>query len=203
MPRAVGLFRRAILQSGAGHHALPPETSRLVGHYLAEKLDVEPTVDGLASVPLERMIAAQAELSNDVNTRPDPARWREILFNYMLFEPVIDGEILSTLPIKAVAAGASSDVDVLVGTNSEEWRFFTVPNGVIDMINDDILALAITAYGLSPADASAVYPEALRSASAGDLQAAVVTDWVFRIPAIRLAEAHAADSGTTYPYEMN
>jgi para-nitrobenzyl esterase len=82
MPRPAGLFRRAILQSGAGHHALPPETSRLVGQYLAEKLDVEPTVDGLASVPLERMIAAQAELSNEVNTRPDPARWREILFNY-------------------------------------------------------------------------------------------------------------------------
>jgi para-nitrobenzyl esterase len=202
MPRTAGLLRRAILQSGAGHHALPPETSRLVGQYLAEKLDVEPTVDGLASVPLERMIAAQAELSNEVNTRPDPVRWREILFNYMLFEPVMDGEILSTLPIKAVAAGASSDVDVLVGTNSEEWRFFTVPNGVIDMINDDILAFAITAYGLSPTEALAVYREALPGASAGDLQAAVVTDWFFRIPAIRLAEAQAAGRGATYLYEM-
>src|SRR5258706_173070 len=117
MPRAAGLFRRAILQSEAGHHALPPETSRLVDHYLAEKLDIEPTVDGLASVPLERMITAQTKLSNEVNTRPDPARWREILFNYMLFEPIIDGEILSTLPIKTITTGASSDVDVLVGTN--------------------------------------------------------------------------------------
>lgn len=91
---------------------------------------------------------------------------------------------------------------MLVGTNSEEWRFFTVPNGVIDMINDDILAFAITAYGLSPAEALAVYREALPGASAGDLQAAVVTDWFFRIPAIRLAEAHAAGRGATYLYEM-
>jgi len=202
MPRAAGLFRRAILQSGAGHHALPPETSRLVGHYLAEKLEVEPTVGGLASVPLERIIAAQVELGNEALMQPDPARWREVFFNRMLFEPVIDGDILSTLPMKAVAAGASSDVDVLVGINSEEWRFFTVPNGVIDMINDDILAFAITAYGLSPAEALAVYREALPGASAGDLQAAVVTDWFFRIPAIRLAEAHAAGRGATYLYEM-
>ena len=137
-----------------------------------------------------------------MNTRPDPARWREIIFNYMLFEPVIDGEILSTLPIKAVAAGASWDVDVLVGTNSEEWRFFTVPNSAIDMIDDNILAFAITAYGLSPTEALAVYREALPGASAGDLQAAVVTDWFFRIPAIRLAEAHAAGRGATYVYEM-
>src|SRR5205085_3225526 len=31
MPRAAGLFRRVIAQSGAGHHALSLETARLVG----------------------------------------------------------------------------------------------------------------------------------------------------------------------------
>ncbi|HEV2581124.1 MAG TPA: carboxylesterase/lipase family protein [Ktedonobacteraceae bacterium] len=202
MPRAAGLFRRAILQSGAGHHALQTETSRLIGQYLAEKLGVEPTPDGLASVPFERIIAAQVKLANEVNTRPDPARWREVLFNYMLFEPVIDGEILPSLPMTAIAGGASSDVDVMVGTNTEEWRFFTVPNGVIDMITGDILAFAVTAYGLSPAETLAFYREALPGASAGDLQAALVTDWFFRVPAIRLAEARTAGKGATYMYEM-
>jgi para-nitrobenzyl esterase len=202
MPRAAGLYRRAISQSGAGHHALQLETSRLIGQYLAAKLGVEPTPDGLASVPLERITAAQVELGNEVATQPDPARWREVLFNYMLFEPVIDGEILPTLPITAIAAGASVDVNVMVGTNTEEWRFFTVPNNVIDMINDDILVGVAAAYGLSPTETLAVYREALPGAGAGDFQAAIVTDWFFRIPAIRLAEAHAADNGGTYMYEM-
>jgi para-nitrobenzyl esterase len=202
MPRAAGLFRRAIAQSGAGHHALQPETARLIGQYLAEKLGVEPTPDGLASVSFERIIAAQVELGNEMLMQPDPARWREVFFNRMLFEPVIDGEILPALPIMAIVAGASSDIDVIVGTNTEEWRFFTVPNHVIDMITDDMLAIVIAAYGLSPAEAMANYREALSVASAGDLHAAIVTDWFFRIPAIRLAEARAAGKGATYMYEM-
>jgi para-nitrobenzyl esterase len=202
MPRASGLFRRAILQSGAGHHALTPETARLVARYLAGKLGVEPTPSGLASVPLERIIDAQVELTDESLLQPDPARWREILFNRMLFEPVIDGEILPALPIQAIAAGASADVDVLIGSNSEEWRFFVVPNGVIDMIDDAGLAATINAYGLLPTEALAVYAKAFPGASTGDLQAAVVTDWFFRIPAIRLAEAHTAGKGATYMYEM-
>ena len=202
MPRAAGLFRRAIAQSGAGHHALQPETAQLIGQYLAEKLGVEPTPDGLAAVSFEHIIAAQVELGNEMLMQPDPARWREVIFNRMLFEPVIDGEILPVLPITAIAAGASSDIDVIAGTNTEEWRFFTVPNRVVDMITDDMLASAIAAYGLSPAETLAIYREALSLTSVGDLHAAIVTDWFFRIPAIRLAEAHAIGKGATYLYEM-
>ncbi len=38
MPRAEGLFRRAIAQSGAAHQVIPAETARRIGRYLAEKL---------------------------------------------------------------------------------------------------------------------------------------------------------------------
>ena len=42
MPRADGLFRRAIAQSGAAHHVIPAETARRIGRALAEKLGVPP-----------------------------------------------------------------------------------------------------------------------------------------------------------------
>src|SRR5436305_6271776 len=38
MPRAAGLFRRAIAQSGAAHHVISPETAQRIGQYLAERL---------------------------------------------------------------------------------------------------------------------------------------------------------------------
>src|SRR5262245_17515236 len=41
MPRADGLFRRAIAQSGAAHHVSSPASARLVGLRMAEKLGVE------------------------------------------------------------------------------------------------------------------------------------------------------------------
>ena len=51
MPRAEGLFRRAILQSGAAHPVMSAATAQRVGQYLAEKLGVEATREAIASGP--------------------------------------------------------------------------------------------------------------------------------------------------------
>src|SRR6185295_14825719 len=61
MPRAEGLFRRAIAQSGAAHHVSSAASARRVGRRLAEKLGVEATREAIAAVPIDRMLAAQAE----------------------------------------------------------------------------------------------------------------------------------------------
>lgn len=202
MPLAQGLFRRAIAESGAGHHVISSATAQKVGQYLAEKLGVEATLESIAAVPLDQLIMAQVELSGDVFNRPDPARWGEVAANQMPFEPVIDGEVLPARPIDRIAGGASANVDVLVGTNSEEERLFMVPNGTINNINDDILAGTIAAYGLPVAETLAAYRADRAGANAGDLFEAIVTDWFFRVPAIRLAEAHARNNGRTYMYEF-
>src|SRR2546426_10527498 len=148
MPQARGLFRRAIAQSGAGHHAISSTSAQRIGQYLAEKLDVEPEVEAIAAVPSDQLIAAQLALSADVFEHPDPARWGEVAANLMPFEPVIDGDVLPAHPIDGITAGAGADIELMVGTNSEEERLFMVPNGVINHINEDVLARTIAAYGL-------------------------------------------------------
>src|SRR5262249_27493728 len=58
-------------------------------------------------------------------------------------------------------------------------------------------------YGLS-ADAVAVYQGNRPGASPGDILAAVITDWFFRIPPIRVAEARAASgAGHTWMYRFD
>jgi carboxylesterase type B len=47
-----------------------------------------------------------------------------------------------------------------------------------------------------------IYRAAHPGASAGDLLAAIQTDWYWRIPAIRLADAHTKNSPATYMYEF-
>src|SRR5947209_837995 len=120
----------------------------------------------------------------------------------MPFEPVIDGDILPVRPIDNIAGGAGAEVDVLIGTNFEEQRLFMVPNGVINYITEDILAGTVAAYGLPVSEAISTYRAIRPDASAGDLLAAIVTDWFYRIPAIRLAEAHTKGSGVSYMYEF-
>ena len=39
--------------------------------------------------------------------------------------------------VERIAAGASGAVDVLVGTNSDDWRLFPVLGGFIDRITDE------------------------------------------------------------------
>jgi para-nitrobenzyl esterase len=202
MPRAKGLFRRIIAQSGAGHHVISPATGKRVGQYLAEKLGVEATREAIAAVSTDRLLQAQMALSADAFGNPDPQRWGEVAANLMPFEPVIDGDVLPARPIDSIVGGAGAGVDVIIGSNSEEQRLMMVPNGVINYISEDILAGAVSAYGLPVSETIATYRAIRPGDSPGELLAAIVTDWFYRIPAIRLAEAHTRGSGATYMYEF-
>ena len=72
-PLAQGLFRRAILQSGAGHHALTAGTASRIAAAVAERLGVEPTRAGIASADPAALVAAQqaiqAEVAHDARPR--------------------------------------------------------------------------------------------------------------------------------------
>ena len=201
MPRAQGLFTRAVLQSGAGHYALTPATAGRVAAALAERLGVPLTRAALAAVEPSALVAAQQALSQAISAAPDPARWGEITVNLMVWEPVIDGDVLPALPVRGIEAGSGADVDVLIGANSDEYALFLVPNGFVDLIDDRTLALVLAGYGL-PAEALAAYRSELPGATPGELLMAVATDWFFRLPALRLAEARAGAAGSTYVYEF-
>jgi carboxylesterase 2/para-nitrobenzyl esterase len=203
MPCTEGLFRRAIAQSGAAHQVISAAAAQRVGQHLAEKLGVAATREAIAAVPVDRVLKAQAKLDADLAARPDPERWgSEVATSLMLWQPVIDGDVIPARPIDAIAAGAAGRIDVMVGTNTDENRMFLVPGGAIDQITAEALSGAVAAYGLPVEATLAAYRAAHRGASAGDLLAAIQTDWYWRIPAIRLADAHAKRSGSTYMYEF-
>lgn len=211
MPRANGLFRRAIAQSGAAHRVMSVATARRVGHHLADKLGVQATRKAIAAVPVERLLAAQAELKGELLAHPDPERWgHEVVTSTLPWQPVIDGDVIPAPPIERIAAGAGAQVDLMVGTNTDDWRLFIVASGAIDQITEQTLTgpvavhgyQALAAYGLPVATALAAYRVANPNASPGDLLAAVQTDWWCRIPAIRLADAHAKNAAPTYMYEF-
>ncbi len=205
MPRAEGLFRRAIAQSGAAHHVSSSASARRVGLRLAEKLGVEASREAIAAVPVDRVLAAQAELRVDLFAHPDPERWgAEVVATMLPWQPAIDGDAIPAHPLDRIVAGAASDVDLLVGTNTEEWRLYVVPDGSIGRITNEDLLAVVAADGLPVEAALTAYRAAHPGADAGDLLAAMQTDWFFRIPAIRLAEAHAknAKASSTYMYEF-
>ena len=203
VPRATGLFRRAIMESGAAHMVMSAAAARRVSWNLARKLRVAATRDALAAVPVDRLLEAQLAMHDDLEADPDPHRWgHEVVDTRMLWQPVIDGKVLPAHPLDRIAAGTAAEIDVLIGTNTDEHRLFLVSTGALEHITDEALAAVISSYGL-PVDATlAAYRGTRPQGKAGDLLAAVQTDWFWRHPAIRLAEAHAAGPSSTYMYEF-
>ncbi|MGZ6376776.1 MAG: carboxylesterase/lipase family protein [Ktedonobacterales bacterium] len=202
MPRAQGLFRRAIAQSGSAHHVTSAATAQRISQYLAQKLGVAATREAIAAVPLDRLLAAQVELEADLVAHPDPERWGAEVVAGGPWQPVVDVEVIPARPIDRIVAGAGTGVDVMVGTNTEEWRLFLVPGGAIEQVTNEALVAVVAAYGLPVEAALATYRAAHPNAHPGDLLAAIQTDWYWRIPTIRLADAHAKDSSATYMYEF-
>jgi carboxylesterase type B len=149
------------------------------------------------------VLAAQAALRADLLAHPDPERWGgEVVATMLPWQPVIDGDVIPAHPIDRIGAGAGADIDVMVGTNTDEHRLFLVPGGPIEHVTNEALAGVVAAYGLPVEATLAAYRAAHPGASAGDLLAAIQTDWYWRIPAIRLADAHAKRTASTYMYEF-
>jgi para-nitrobenzyl esterase len=203
MPAAEGLFRRAIAQSGAGHAVMSAATARRVSAALAEALEVEPTRAGLTSVTPDELIGAQEALVERIRSDPNPETWGEIAADSMAFAPCVDGDVLSARPIDRIADGASSDVDVLIGTNADEFTLFFVPFGVDAAIDENLLRMLTGVHGLDVDAALAVYRETRPGATPGQLLMDVLRDRMFRIPALRVAEARAVLDAPTYVYRFD
>ncbi|MFF0342106.1 carboxylesterase/lipase family protein [Kribbella sp. NPDC004875] len=198
MPAAEGLFRRAIAESGAGHNTIGASTAQAVGRRLAAALGTAPTREAIAAVPVPQLIAAQDQLGQQVMAKARRKEWGDVARTLLPFSPVVDGVQLPAAPIDCLRAGAAADVDVLIGTNSEEARLFLVPTGVGAKFSTPLLyAAAALRFGL-PVNGVRRYRANRPGATPGDVLAAVMTDSYYRIPAIRLAEAHSG----TYLYEF-
>jgi para-nitrobenzyl esterase len=93
-----------------------------------------------------------------------------------------------------VTGGSAAGVDLLLGTNVDEMRLFTALDPAIAAIDEP--ALLTRADELFGPGAGAAAIEAYRGARPGseaaEVWTAVLSDQVFRVPAVRLAERQSA-----------
>jgi para-nitrobenzyl esterase len=190
-----GLFRGAIPQSGAAHHVLSASAGAEVARHFARALGASGIADLLAA-PAERILAAQAEVERLSRERviEDAAG-----IGGMPFLPVIEGSVLREAPLERVRSGAARGVDLMIGTNADEMTLFGVP----EVDDARLLRVAGRYFGVERAEqAVAVYRSERAPESAREVALAMATDHVFRIPAVRTAEAHAASGGRTFKYRF-
>ncbi|MFI5912090.1 carboxylesterase/lipase family protein [Dactylosporangium sp. NPDC051541] len=198
MPRAAGLFQRAIAQSVPGAFFTPKLAADIAAACTAE-LGLGATVAQLADVDPELLVEAAIEVAGKMPARA--AQWGRVGHRAVQFAPVIDGDVLPAHPFTAIAAGASGPVELIAGHTRDEHRLFSALTGVLGQVTAEQAAEALRIFAPGP-DGEARYREAFPDAAPEQLYELVHGDWLFRMPSLRLAEAHAAGGGRTYLYEL-
>ncbi|HRD27562.1 MAG TPA: carboxylesterase/lipase family protein [Caulobacter sp.] len=116
MPRARGLFHRAIIQSGPGVKAVPKDRAAALTADLYAELGIRPgDIGALRAVPAERLVAAAAAAE---------AKQPGAGFDRGGFSPVADGDILPIQPWDPAAPATAHDVPVMIGINKDEMTLF-------------------------------------------------------------------------------
>lgn len=267
VPRARGLFHRAILQSGAANFVWPRDVAaRLAEHVVDELGGGSP--EALRALSPERVLAVQRRFFMDLllgeehvlgalsptgqrlatamflglslarrrfdriasplsrglvdllkrrarrrggASSPGMAALRPLRTRGLPFQPVVDGDVLPTDPLRAIRDGVARHVPILIGTNLDEAKLFAPLDPEASTLDEAGLVArcedAITgANGDGARGRQAV--EAYRAARAargetvepGDLWFAIETDRTMRHPAMVLATLHAAQQPQTFAY---
>ncbi len=140
MPRAKGLFHKAVIQSGPGVRALPADRAAALTADLYSAVDVTPgDIAGLRAVPAEAL--AKAAYAAE-------ARQPGAGFDRSGFSPVVDGDVLPAHPWDPDAPDTARDVPVMIGLNKDEMTLFMASAPWFGKMDDaGLLAMAQGMFG--------------------------------------------------------
>ena len=190
LPAARGLFQKAIAESGASSWWATRESAAGIAEKVIAQVGVAPgDVEALRAVPMEQLIEAATNLGT---ASPSSGG--------LSFQPVVDSTSLPQPPLDAIDGGSAEGVRVIVGTNLHEVTLFNMLDPQLGGITvDGVAPLLEPWYGGQSPEIVADYASRRPDLSGMELWTDVGTDAVFRVPAIRLAEAQRSH-GAAYMY---
>jgi para-nitrobenzyl esterase len=177
-PEGQGLFARAIVESAPGvGPARPPSlrSAEKAGAIFARSVGCD-SIEALRAEPAAGLLAEAEE-------------------KHLRGSIVVDGWVLTEAPAATFAGGREAKIPIVIGTNARESSF----KGRTDELHEEIA----DRYGSLAPEAEALYlgPSAPAAPpSFGDPGAQFLTDLVFRLPTLLVAEWHAAAGAPVWLY---
>lgn len=188
MPAAAGCFDKAIPMSGSLTRQRDTESAYAAAAALAQKFG---GFEKLRSVPAEDVHAAQSTLPN--------ASWG----------PVQDGSVLPEDAASVLRRGEyTKDMPLLIGHTREESTLFVGMGPDAANMSEEQLERSVARFRQRDAESFIrAYRDSMGEAGLDtrpiDIWAAISTDRMFRIPAIRTAECHLAHSRNVWMYRFD
>lgn len=184
IPIAQGLFQQAILQSGAARNVLQPETASRRAASFLNKLGLETNdLSALQEIPAAQMLEAAKDIPP------------------MALGPVLDGRVIPEHPETLLAKNAHKNVSVLIGTNKDEYRLFTLFDQALQQGNEaEIERRLRKVLGENWKQLE------LRLAGKSltkDLYERIMSQHIFTLPAVKLAELKNEQGASVWMYRFD
>ncbi len=185
MPDALGLFHKAIVQSGPFVRAVPMARATTVAERMFAHLGIQP--DMLQSVSPQALLDAFAGAHEGAPGVPRQ------------FAPVVDGSSLSRDPFEPTAPASATGVPLLIGATSEEITSLTgfSDSSIFHLTEAELPARIAAACDTDVAGADtliATYRASRPSATPARLYAAIASDRRFGYGSIQQAERQATQA---------
>ncbi len=189
MPAAHGLFKRAIVQSGAAVKGISRDAASHDAERFLARLNLKPDqLEQLQKVPLDQLLKA----SNEGSGPP------------LNFGPVVDGKSLPADPFDPAAPELSGNVPLMIGTVETEVTFF--PGQPLEPMDDATFHGRVKQLLRTVSDADvdrviAAYRAGRRDRANTDLYLIMASDATFRAGILLEAERKAAQTqAAVYQY---
>lgn len=193
MPMAVGLFHRAIVQSGAMIRVREKERALRLTDAVLKQLGIAPVdarkLHTLSMAQLQTVIEPAVKAIG-------PTRWP--FFDRYPFGPTLDDDLLPAHPFDPVAPAVSAQIPLIVGDTKDEAALFLASDDTVwnRTMTEDAMRARVAAVAGSHTDrVVALYRRLYPDASSADRLIATLTDASFRIRSLVLAERRARQGG--------
>ncbi len=189
-PGAAGLFRAAIVQSGATFNTLDDAGAATVRDGLVAELGLDDP-SALFDVPVDELVRAQAAAA--LALIPS--------IGMMPFHPMVDDDVLPARPVDALAAGSFAGHPLVIGTTTDEMRLFVDTSGPPPE-RERVVKRVARYLGVEPEHAATIvdgYEAALRTSDTHEIWATLFSDVEMQVPAAAVRDAHFTH-GPVYAY---
>jgi len=198
LPAAKGTFHKAMNRSGAANVVSTLESAvGIAGQYLEIYNLTGSDADGIRNLTTQQLLDGQQKLGE---------RLREMENRATPFQPVVDGEVLPEIPLVAIRNGSARNIIHMAGNSRDELKSTYGMNPAMKDLDEAGIIVRLSASfppDIVPGLVQA-YRESLKHENHAvtplDVFGSINTDFMFRIPTIKLVEAQRDNGARSYNY---
>jgi len=191
LPATKGLIKRVIAQSAPViEEKKSDKTTRSFMRSLGLK---KGDLEGMRKISPEDLMKAQN-------------KFMENMADLLAFRPLVDGDIMPILPLKAFKNGYCKDIDFMIGSNSEEFKLFLAAPEFKDLSGEkleNMLLGFLSMAGLSMnkgKELLQLYKKEGEGLDLVDILTTLTSDAMFRIHSSHYLETQNVHNPNTYNY---